>query len=1333
MSVGVIYQRADGAVLDMNPAAERILGVEQGQLSDLASLRAAMKTIHEDGSDFPVEEHPGVLALKTGRPVRNQVMGVYFPGEKNYHWINIHAAPHFEPGKDTAYQAFVTFDDVTERKRAEETLRRQAQIMDQVHEGIVATDLQGCITSWNTGAERLLGYSAEEAVGQPITFVYPQDQFTMFTAEIQPQVRKKGWHETDTRFRCKSGRDVPVHLVLAALKDGNGVVTGMTGSAVDISERKAAEEALVETEKRLASIYDTVGDVIFLLAVEPDGQFRFISVNKSFGRVTGIPPDQVIGRRVSEIIPEPSLSMVLGYYRHAIEAKSVTRWEEISDYPTGRLIGEVCVAPVLDPAGRCTHLVGSVHDITERKQAEDARRESEEKFKYVFDNSSVGKSITLVSGEMHANKAFCELLGYSPEELQSKKWQEITHPDDIALTQKEIDALLSGEKKSARFNKKYLRKDGSIVWADVSTSLRRDAQGKPLYLMTTLVDITERKRMEEELRESETRYQLVFENSGTANTIFDTDCRVILQNSLSKKLTAPVDALGKTALEVFGPEQGIAVTERMRRVLHSGLPEVFETKFSMPSGERWMRSSYLPLSNERQVVVGIQVISQDITERKQAEEALKIVLADLERSNQDLEQFAYIASHDLQEPLRMISSYTQLLAQRYRGKLDNDADEFIGYAVDGVTQMQRLINDLLAYSRVGTRGKLPEPVPADAALDRALENLQFAIQENKAEITRDPLPTVLVDDVQLAQVFQNLIANAIKFHREEPPRIRIAAEDRGQEWLFSVRDNGIGIDPQYLERVFVIFQRLNPRGKYPGTGIGLAICRKIVLRHGGKIWVEIRIRPRFDILFLIAQNGRKISMAKKTGKIVDILLVEDNPGDVRLTQEALQEGKVRINMVSVTDGVEAMDFLRRRGRFPHAFRPDLILLDLNLPRKSGFEVLDEIKVDEDLKSVPVVVLTTSQAEEDIAKSYALHANAFISKPVDLIQFLSIVKSIEDFWLEIVKLPPMKNRKEDPPGNPAEQSSIGSLPMVQESISILLIEDNPGDERLVREALRDSPGIQVVSADRLESGMERLAAEKVDGILLDLTLPDSQGLDSVLKLRQREAEVPIVVLTGLDDEETAIKALHAGAQDYLVKNQLNPRLLAHTLRYAIERKRLDDRVYFQATHDDLTGLPNRALFRDRLQHTLARAERNRDEARGQPLAAVLLLDLDHFKTVNDTRGHAVGDKVLQAVAQRLQETLRKGDTIARLGGDEFAILVEGFSAGSDAAAVAQKILQSLEKPVAADGEEFPIGTSIGISLYPADGEDGEALFKHADLALYRAKERRNRYVFYGREE
>jgi len=232
-------------------------------------------------------------------------------------------------------------------------------------------------------------------------------------------------------------------------------------------------------------------------------------------------------------------------------------------------------------------------------------------------------------------------------------------------------------------------------------------------------------------------------------------------------------------------------------------------------------------------------------ERKRAEEALAqqsrelaVQAQDLARSNADLEQFAYVASHDLQEPLRMVANYTQLLARRYKGKLDPDADEFIDYAVDGATRMQRLIEDLLAFSRVGTRGKEVEPVVCQDALDRALANLATATEETGAVITHDALPVVIGDDGQLGQMFQNLIANAMRFRGAEPPRIHVSAERAGNEWTLSVQDNGIGIDPQYADRIFVIFQRLHTRAEYPGTGIGLAICKKIVERHGGRIWVE---------------------------------------------------------------------------------------------------------------------------------------------------------------------------------------------------------------------------------------------------------------------------------------------------------------------------------------------------------------------------------------------------------------------------------------------------------------------------------------------------------------
>lgn len=235
----------------------------------------------------------------------------------------------------------------------------------------------------------------------------------------------------------------------------------------------------------------------------------------------------------------------------------------------------------------------------------------------------------------------------------------------------------------------------------------------------------------------------------------------------------------------------------------------------------------------------------------QAEEVVRKSRDELVRSNKELEQFAYVASHDLQEPLRMIAGYTQLLQRRYKDKIDEDANQFIFYTVDGVLRMQTLINDLLAYSRLEIRGKVFEPVDCQAVLDDVLVALQTAIEENSAVITHGPLPTIQADRTQLFQLFQNLIGNAIKFRGDKPPLIHIAAEPKDDRWLFSVSDNGIGIDPQYAERIFVIFQRLHSRDKYSGTGIGLAICKKIVERHGGKIWVKSESGKGSTFYFII--------------------------------------------------------------------------------------------------------------------------------------------------------------------------------------------------------------------------------------------------------------------------------------------------------------------------------------------------------------------------------------------------------------------------------------------------------------------------------------------------
>jgi light-regulated signal transduction histidine kinase (bacteriophytochrome) len=236
-----------------------------------------------------------------------------------------------------------------------------------------------------------------------------------------------------------------------------------------------------------------------------------------------------------------------------------------------------------------------------------------------------------------------------------------------------------------------------------------------------------------------------------------------------------------------------------------------------------------PLETDAGLFVLASVV--DITERKRAE-------VELRRSNEELERFAYVASHDLQEPLRMVRSYVQLFGKRYKGKLDADADEFVGFALEGALRMQRLIEDLLALSRVGTRGAALVPTDVNDVVDRALQSLKLLIEETGASVTREALPTVSADAGQLEHVFLNLIGNALKFRGAEPPQVHVAAQANDGHWTFSVRDNGIGIDPQSFDRIFVMFQRLHDRSEYPGTGIGLAICRSIVQRHGGRIWVE---------------------------------------------------------------------------------------------------------------------------------------------------------------------------------------------------------------------------------------------------------------------------------------------------------------------------------------------------------------------------------------------------------------------------------------------------------------------------------------------------------------
>ncbi|MEA1864535.1 MAG: ATP-binding protein [Euryarchaeota archaeon] len=317
------------------------------------------------------------------------------------------------------------------------------------------------------------------------------------------------------------------------------------------------------------------------------------------------------------------------------------------------------------------------------------------------------------------------------------------------------------------------------------------------------------------------------------------------------------DAIGKNILDlIIPPELRDVIRETIEHGAQTGVvPAPSELSLMRKDGALApVFSSHVVLKRHGREPE-LFTIDVDLVERRYVEARLRRAVDDLKRSNAELEQFAYVASHDLQEPLRMVSSYVQLLKRRYEGKLDSDADDFIEFAVDGASRMQTLIQDLLVYSRVGTRGKPFEPTNCEDVLGQVLSNLEVAIDEDGAVVTQDPLPTVEADASQLAQLFQNLIGNAIKFHGDEPPRVYIAAERKGDEWEFSVADNGIGIDPEFFERIFVIFQRLHGRQEYSGTGIGLAVCKKIVERHGGRMWVVSEPGKGATFYFTIPAKG----------------------------------------------------------------------------------------------------------------------------------------------------------------------------------------------------------------------------------------------------------------------------------------------------------------------------------------------------------------------------------------------------------------------------------------------------------------------------------------------
>jgi PAS domain S-box-containing protein len=668
-------------------------------------------------------------------------------------------------------------------------------------------------------------------------------------------------------LRGKDGVFRPFLTRVMPLRDGQGQVRQWFGTNTDVSEQQQAEQLLRAGEQRYRSFVEASAQIVWTTNARGEVDMAI----PSWQAYTGQTAEQARGFGWMEGIRAEDRPRVAEAWQSAFASRGLYEVEYLLKRHDGAWRDIVARGvPVLNADGTVREYVGTCIDVTDRRRAEEAVRESQERLSGIVDSAM--DAIISINDEQRItlfNAAAERMFGYSshavcgqpldcliPERFRAAHQHHVGQFAAEGVTSRKMGAL--GEISGRRADGEEFPIEASISHGSVAGQ----------RVMTVILrDITERKRSEESLRQSEQRLRAILDALPVAVFLSDEVGNVIFTNAAVEQIWG-INAL--VTRQQYGEykgrwlESGLPVEPEewaLARTLDTGEPfenELVQT--NQPDGGRKILHNFsIPLRSDRGRFLGGIVVTEDVTQRieaqeqlRKAKEAAEHTAAELARSNKDLEQFAYVASHDLQEPLRMITGYLQLLAERYRGRLDEKADKYINYAVDGAQRMSGLIRDLLAFSRVNTRGEPLQQIPSQEAFDYALRNLEKSIETAGALVRHDRLPAVRADKTQLVQLFQNLIGNAIKFRSpDRPPEIHVTAQpDRGQ-WLFSVRDNGIGFEQQYEKKIFLIFQRLHERGQYAGTGIGLAICRRIVERHGGRIWATGELDKGATFFFTI--------------------------------------------------------------------------------------------------------------------------------------------------------------------------------------------------------------------------------------------------------------------------------------------------------------------------------------------------------------------------------------------------------------------------------------------------------------------------------------------------
>lgn len=714
---------------------------------------------------------------------------------------------------------------------------------------------------------RYTGIPAQDQLGYAwLDQLHPEDRprVQQAWAAIAPSGR-----QFDIEFRIRRYDSVYRWFKTRAtpLRNAAGVVVKWFGSNTDIQDLRDAESALRQVNRDLegrvrertealatatASAQSTAAQLLAAQRMAKLGSWHLdltsgqVEWSEQLFRTMGLEPsagapsypDQVhlftpdSWRRLGAAIEEAVRTGVGYELELEVNRPDGTRRWCVARAETGR-----------DADGRVRTLTGTFHDVTELKEVQQALEKATERMQLATASAQIGVwDWNMVTNALSWDPIMHQLYGMDPSSFNAsyEAWRACVHPDDVAAAEKALEVAFEG---GAPFDTGFriIRRTGGVVrHLRGAAVVHRDDMGRPDRMVGVNWDVTEQREMEQALLANERLLREFVTHAPAAIAMLDRDMRYIQASErwLQDYRLVGQDIIGRSHYEVF-PDLPEHWREVHQRVLRGAIETCDEDPFPRADGHlEWLQWEARPWLTPSGEVGGLLFFTQLITARKQLEGELQRQKEALERSNTELKQFAYVASHDLQEPLRAVAGCSQLLARRYTGQLDAQADELIRHIVEGSDRMHLLIRDLLAYSRVDQQELKVARTDASEALRTALVNLRAAISETAAEVTHDKLPIVTADHGQLVQLFQNIVGNAIKYHGPELPRVHIDVTRHEASWEFRIRDNGIGIEPQYFDRIFNLFQRLHTRIEYPGTGIGLAICKKIVQRHRGRIWVE---------------------------------------------------------------------------------------------------------------------------------------------------------------------------------------------------------------------------------------------------------------------------------------------------------------------------------------------------------------------------------------------------------------------------------------------------------------------------------------------------------------